>query len=55
MDKMNENKELKDVPVENPYYGQALEAHPDNIGPLRSNSQINFQNVKVSENPYYEQ
>ena len=55
LDKINENNKLDDIPVDNPYYGEEMETYSNDIKLLRSNSRDIFQNVKVTENPYYEQ
>ena len=55
LDKINENNKLDDIPVDNPYYGEEMETYSNDIKLLRSNSSNVFQNVKVTENPYYEQ
>ena len=41
------------ITVENPYYGVEPEIHPEDNG-NRGNEGVGFQNVQVTENPYYE-
>ena len=55
LDKINGNNKSDDISVDNPYYGEEMETYPNDIKLLRSNSRNIFQNVKVTENPYYEQ
>ena len=55
LDNINGHNKSDDIPVDNPYYGEEMEIYSNDIKLLRSNSRNTFQNVKVTENPYYEQ
>ena len=55
LDNINGHNKSDDNPVDNPYYGEEMETYSNDTKLLRSNSRNTFQNVKVTENPYYEQ